>query len=130
MLERLFLPWAPGKGSRRPHATNSWVSCSFLAKKGARPMRSANRRTSAPDGWFRSPRLGAAIPCAFLVLAWSRAGGDEVMPSDAMLTEGIPPVSDTLVAAVWPYSEARSASLLSWHPQRREMLISTRFGDT
>jgi len=43
--------------------------------------------------------------------------------------EGIPPIPASLMETLARYSEARSASLLDWHPSRREILISTRFGD-
>jgi dipeptidyl aminopeptidase/acylaminoacyl peptidase len=46
-----------------------------------------------------------------------------------LVTEGIPPVPLSLVDRVNRYTNFRSASLQSWHPTRREMLISTRFGD-
>ena len=40
------------------------------------------------------------------------------------------PFPPTLADEVWRYTEFRSASFSSWHPTRREMLISTRFGNT
>ena len=40
------------------------------------------------------------------------------------------PIPSALVAAVRPYTEIRSAAFRSWHPARREMLITTRFGET
>ncbi|HEY9623727.1 MAG TPA: S9 family peptidase [Crinalium sp.] len=53
-----------------------------------------------------------------------------LIPNENLITEGIPPIPDELVAAVNRYTEFRSASLASWHPTERKMLISTRFGDT
>ncbi|HEX9425780.1 MAG TPA: prolyl oligopeptidase family serine peptidase, partial [Pyrinomonadaceae bacterium] len=40
------------------------------------------------------------------------------------------PIPASLVEDVRRYTEFRAAGLSSWHPTRREMLISTRFGDT
>ena len=48
---------------------------------------------------------------------------------DNLVVEGIPPITPELKRDVGRYLEFRSAGLSSWHPQRREMLISTRFAD-
>ena len=49
---------------------------------------------------------------------------------DNLVLEGIPPLGPELKRDVSRYLEFRSASLASWHPKRREMLISTRFADS
>ncbi|MBI4780724.1 MAG: S9 family peptidase [Oscillatoriophycideae cyanobacterium NC_groundwater_1537_Pr4_S-0.65um_50_18] len=54
----------------------------------------------------------------------------EIKPNENLVSDGIPPISATLAATVDRYTEFRSASLASWHPIDRQMLISTRFGDT
>ncbi|MBE9179740.1 S9 family peptidase [Oculatella sp. LEGE 06141] len=54
----------------------------------------------------------------------------EIRPNDNLIAEGIPPISASLAETVDRYTEFRAASLASWHPIEREMLISTRFGDT
>jgi dipeptidyl aminopeptidase/acylaminoacyl peptidase len=48
---------------------------------------------------------------------------------DNLVVEGVPPLSPELKADVGRYLEFRSASLRSWHPQRREMIIGTRFAE-
>lgn len=48
---------------------------------------------------------------------------------DNLVVEGIPPLPPELRTDVGRYLEFRSASLGSWHPTRREMLITTRFAD-
>lgn len=54
----------------------------------------------------------------------------QYLPVAANLTvEGIPPIPLSLYERLEQYREFRSASLLDWHPTRREILISTRFGD-
>lgn len=50
-------------------------------------------------------------------------------PTENLVVEGVPPIPISLVERVGTYTEGRSASFLSWHPGRKEMLISTRFGD-
>jgi len=50
-------------------------------------------------------------------------------PNENLVVEGIPPIPKSLADQIGEYTESRSASFLSWHPQKREMLIQTRFGD-
>ncbi len=49
---------------------------------------------------------------------------------DNLVVEGVPAPSATLQRDVSRYLEFRTAVFQSWHPQRRELLISTRFADT
>ncbi|MBA3441199.1 MAG: S9 family peptidase [Pyrinomonadaceae bacterium] len=53
-----------------------------------------------------------------------------VTPPPAMQVEGLPPIPKKLAERVNRYISSRAARLQSWHPARREMLISTRFADT
>ncbi len=48
-------------------------------------------------------------------------------PNENLVVKGIPPIPQSLVAAVNRYTEFRAAKLEAWHPSKREMLISTRF---
>ncbi|WP_245912332.1 S9 family peptidase [Brunnivagina elsteri] len=73
--------------------------------------------------------------CTFLAVVllptfMAAAQTTNITPSDNLVVEGIPPIPTTLVESVERYTNFRSASLSNWHPKRREMLISTRFGDT
>ncbi|MBV9155994.1 MAG: PD40 domain-containing protein, partial [Acidobacteriaceae bacterium] len=43
--------------------------------------------------------------------------------------DGLPEIPRAVFDEVNRYTESRSAFLLDWHPARREILISTRFGD-
>src|SRR5687768_10304501 len=47
-----------------------------------------------------------------------------------LVADGIPPAPPELRAEIGRYLEFRTAAMRSWHPQRREMLIATRFADT
>jgi dipeptidyl aminopeptidase/acylaminoacyl peptidase len=49
---------------------------------------------------------------------------------DNLVVEGVPPFTPELRAEVGRYLEFRAAGFLDWHPSRREVLITTRFGDT
>lgn len=53
----------------------------------------------------------------------------EIVPGDNLIAEGIPQIPASLAEEVGRY-QFRAATLLSWHPTKREMLIRTRFGDT
>src|ERR1044071_7483004 len=46
-----------------------------------------------------------------------------------LVADGLPPIPAELREEAQRYLEFRSATLQGWHPQRREMLISTRFAD-
>lgn len=52
-----------------------------------------------------------------------------IAPTENLVAEGIPPVPAALAEEVRRYTEARAASLAAWHPTRREVLVSTRFGN-
>jgi dipeptidyl aminopeptidase/acylaminoacyl peptidase len=52
-----------------------------------------------------------------------------IAPGDNLVVEGFPPIPAALAERVGRYTEFRAAAPLSWHPVRREMLISTRFAD-
>ncbi len=47
-----------------------------------------------------------------------------------LTSDGIPSLPLSLMSEVKSYTEARGASLVSWHPTKKEMLISTRFGNS
>jgi len=77
---------------------------------------------------MKSLRLFLALTGA--LLAGLLPAQTELKPSANLVTEGIPPVPGSLAGEVRRYTEARSASFASWHPERQEMIISTRFGNT
>jgi dipeptidyl aminopeptidase/acylaminoacyl peptidase len=74
-------------------------------------------------------RAAAAVVLAFSA-AWGQQGGAVITPADNLVVEGVPPVPASLAEDVRRYTEFRAATLGSWHPTRREMLIGTRFADT
>src|ERR1017187_5227063 len=53
-----------------------------------------------------------------------------ITPNDALILENIPAIPARIATRADRYTQFRSASMWSWHPQRREILIGTRFGDT
>jgi dipeptidyl aminopeptidase/acylaminoacyl peptidase len=67
--------------------------------------------------------------CSFLFSA-AAAQVQEIIPGDNLVLDGIPKIPASLTESVDRYTQARSATLVDWHPVRREMLIRTRFADT
>ncbi|MFZ0320822.1 MAG: S9 family peptidase [Candidatus Sulfotelmatobacter sp.] len=61
------------------------------------------------------------------VLGWAQS--DQIAPNENLAVEGVPPIPGSIAASVERYGNYRGASLVSWNPERREMLISTRFAD-
>jgi dipeptidyl aminopeptidase/acylaminoacyl peptidase len=53
-----------------------------------------------------------------------------VAPNENLVLDGVPPIPASIAESAGRYADFRSASLQSWHPTKREMLITTRFGDT
>ncbi len=77
------------------------------------------------------PILTLASAVVLLLAAPALAGRvDALDPGPNLSVDGLPPVPSGLVEAVRPYAEIRGAAFRSWHPARREMLISTRFSET
>jgi len=58
------------------------------------------------------------------------AQSDEIAPGDNLVVEGIPKILTSLAESTGRYTHFRYGYLASWHPTRREMLISTEFGET
>jgi dipeptidyl aminopeptidase/acylaminoacyl peptidase len=50
--------------------------------------------------------------------------------TENLVADGIPSIPTELVADAGRYLEFRDATFHGWHPQRREMLITTRFADS
>lgn len=71
----------------------------------------------------------ALLIAVFSVTAMLPVTAASFKPNDNLLVEGIPEVPLSLVESVNRYTEFRSATLTSWHPTQREMLIETRFGN-
>ena len=68
----------------------------------------------------------AGLLCAGMALGQAA----DIVPNENLVVEGIPKIPASIAEAVRPYAESRGAGISSWHPTRREMLITTRFADT
>jgi dipeptidyl aminopeptidase/acylaminoacyl peptidase len=65
------------------------------------------------------------LPILFLPAAFAQ----DVAPNESLVLQDIPKIPRAIADAVDRFNNYRSASLASWNPVRREMLISTRFAD-
>ena len=68
-----------------------------------------------------------------LVLAAAATTGAQpadIAPNENLVVDGVPKIPATVAETVGRYTEFRAAGLAAWHPVRREILITTRFGDT
>ncbi len=75
---------------------------------------------------IRHKLLTGILICACLGFAQDGV----VRPNDALILQNIPAVPASIAEKADRYTQYRTASMWSWHPQRREMLVGTRFGDT
>ena len=53
-----------------------------------------------------------------------------VKPNDALILENIPPIPASIAERAARYTDYRTATIYGWNPQKRELLIGTRFADT
>jgi len=83
---------------------------------------------AAPIVWLAVLIVSAPLP----TLAQSAKSSQEVVvaPNENLIVEGVPPIPKSLADQADRYTNFRAAFFASWHPTKREMLISTRFADT
>jgi dipeptidyl aminopeptidase/acylaminoacyl peptidase len=71
-----------------------------------------------------------AVVCVVISLSFSVvAQNPTISPNENLVVDGVPAIPASLAETVERYSNFRGASLADWNPDRREMLISTRFAD-
>jgi dipeptidyl aminopeptidase/acylaminoacyl peptidase len=78
----------------------------------------------------RIPSLAGLAFSLCLVSPMAAQRAATLAPGDNLVIDGIPPLPASLAEQVRRYTEYRSAGLVGWHPVRRAILISTRFGNT
>ena len=71
-----------------------------------------------------------AVVTAASVAPQARAQQPLIPAPENIVTDGVPPIPASVADAASSYTDFRYAFDLDWHPRLREMLISTRFGDT
>jgi dipeptidyl aminopeptidase/acylaminoacyl peptidase len=70
----------------------------------------------------------ALLACA--LFASAAFAQDVAQPPAALILDGVPPVPAELAQKLEPYGDFHPHGLLSWHPTRREMLVSRRLTAT
>jgi len=70
-----------------------------------------------------------AVASAATLLAWVPALAEFIAPGPNLVADGIPPIPRSIAERVHVYSEFWPQRALSWHPEKRELLISRRAGD-
>lgn len=80
---------------------------------------------------FATPFL-ACLAAATAALTAQRTSAQQPLMSSpkSIVAENVPPMTASLAETAGRYTDYRCAFDVDCHPQRREMLISTRFGDT
>ena len=75
--------------------------------------------------------MGQLVGAAWsLLLPLALVAQDPVLPIPANVrAAGVPPIPMSLAAAVAPYGQFRRAQLVAWHPDHRQILITTSFGN-
>jgi len=73
-----------------------------------------------------------ALSAAFFLISGLAVRAQEaaLTPPESLVVEDVPKIPASLADTAGRYGSYRAASLVDWHPTRREMLIATRFGDT
>ena len=67
---------------------------------------------------------------AFVTFAFCiTVNAQQTIPVPDNLVANLPPIPAAIAEDVAPYTEARSAFLAEWHPVKKKMLITTRFGN-
>src|SRR5712691_4822687 len=73
-----------------------------------------------------------ALVLALILVVASSVGAQDaaVAPPENIVAAGVPAIPAALAETAGRYKDNRAAFAPSWHPQRRELLISTRFANT
>jgi len=70
------------------------------------------------------------LAATLVVFRGSLAQEEFVTPPPALIVDGIPQIPASLAATLDRYGEFRPSGMLSWHPQRREILVRRRLAAT
>jgi len=58
------------------------------------------------------------------------ADAQVMQPTENLIVDGLSPIPMSLVKELNGYTNVRAASFSEWHPKKKEMIMSTRFGNT
>ncbi len=75
--------------------------------------------------------LLSAPALLFAVIVYAQTPQTQILQAgDNLIVDGVAPVPLSLVSELNRYTNVRGAGFADWHPVKREMLMSTRFGNT
>ena len=77
----------------------------------------------------RMIRMCPALLVAMLCSASLSFAADVIVPNAHLKADGIPPIPAELAAKVARYTEFKPATVVDWHPEKRELVIARRAGD-
>ena len=77
-----------------------------------------------------SKRIFQTTAPLFVTAAITSAHAQFLKPADNLVIDGVPPISDELVAKVQAYTDFKPSSIVSWHPTQSTLLIRTRLANT
>ncbi len=63
-------------------------------------------------------------------IAVTSAHAQFLKPADNLVIDGVPPISEELVAKVKAYTEFNPSSVVSWHPTETALLVRSRLNNT
>lgn len=79
-------------------------------------------------------KLLISLLCAgFVATAFAQGPPDKMpvlQPGENLIVDGLDPIPLALTKELNKYTNVRSSGFVDWHPKRREMLMTTRFGNT
>jgi Tol biopolymer transport system component len=75
-------------------------------------------------------RLALLFALSIPIVAPVLAQEASLAPPENLVTDGVPSISAALAESARRYGENRTAYPTDWNPQRREMIIATRFANT
>ncbi|MEP7154654.1 MAG: S9 family peptidase [Betaproteobacteria bacterium] len=74
-------------------------------------------------GFAAASASAAALLCAF---SFGTTYAQNITPGTNLVIDGIPPISNELVAKVQAYTEFKPSAIVAWHPSKPGMLIRKR----
>src|SRR5258706_2997536 len=77
---------------------------------------------------LNSTLISTTLVAASLI-AWNAAAAEFVVPGPNLVPDGMPAIPRSIAERVHAYSEFSPQRALSWHPGKRELLISRRAGN-
>jgi dipeptidyl aminopeptidase/acylaminoacyl peptidase len=79
---------------------------------------------------MNTKKVTLILAAMLLITTVAPAQEPAIAPAENLIADGVPKIPASLAETAGRYASYRSASLVDWHPTKREMLIGTRFAET